>query len=410
MKNIIKGTVQCLLFVLAFTQWTVAQVTDDFKPASSNLLGAEFPKISSDFRVSLRLNAPDAVKVQVAGNLTGGKVIDMTKDTDGNWTVTIPPAVPGFHYYWFLVDGVRVNDPGSDTYFCFNRPTTGIEIPTPGEDFFMPKNVPHGDVREHWYFSDITGKWRRAFVYTPAEYEKNGAKKYPLLFLLHGSSENERGWSQQGHMSFIMDNLIAEGKAVPMVVVMDNGYATDKNAKPVVQPAVQAAPQPANTGTPAGTPPGQSAASTNVPSTLSIVYVKDIIPSIESYYRILPGRENHAIAGLSMGGSQAGLIGLNNLDLFASIGIFSGAIHGLTEPKVAYGGVFANAADFNSRVKILWSGAGTAEEMQLTRQNEYKKKLDDLGIKVTYYESPGTAHEWHTWRRFLKEFAPLLFK
>lgn len=247
MKNIIKHSFQGLLLLLLFIQSASAQTTDDFNPATSNLAGSEYPKISTDLRVSLRLKAPDAIKVQIAGGLTAGeKPVDMTKDADGNWNIVLSPAVPGFHYYWFVVDGVRINDPGSNVYHGYGLPTSGIEIPTAGEDFYLPKNVPHGDVREHWYLSEITGKWRRAFVYTPLDYETNPKKKYPVLYLLHGSGENERGWSVQGHMSFIMDNLIACGKATPMIVVMDNGYATDKNAPSAPQ---RMGPAPATRGT-----------------------------------------------------------------------------------------------------------------------------------------------------------------
>lgn len=231
MKHTMNPWLYCLIFLLMFYQWAGAQTADDFKPAASNIRGAECPMISGDLSVRLQLNAPDAMKVQVAGNLTpNAEIVDMTKDAEGNWTVTIPSVVRGFHYYWFLVDGVQVNDPGSDTYFGFNRPTSGIEVPTAGEDFFLPADVPHDEVREHWYYSDITGEWRKSFVYTPPDYDTNVDRKYPVLYLLHGGGENERGWSKQGHVNFIMDNLIEAGKAVPMVVLMNCGYATDKNA------------------------------------------------------------------------------------------------------------------------------------------------------------------------------------
>jgi enterochelin esterase-like enzyme len=327
--------------------------------------------------------------VQLAGSLLQGDPVDMKKDADGNWEIITPPVDPGFHYYWFLVDGVRVNDPGCDTYFGWARPTGGIEIPT-GEDFFMPKNVPHGDVREHWYYSDITGAWRRAFVYTPFEYETNPDKRYPILYLLHGSGENERGWSLQGRTGFIMDNLFAARKAIPMVIVMDNGYAVAKDTTAYA---------------------GVAAANRRT-AVLSNVYLKEIIPSMESFYRIKSGRENRAIAGLSMGSGQAVTIGLNNPDLFAAVGAFSGggiSNDALADPK-AYNGLFTNATSFNNQFKVFWFGAGTKETSRITRQNELKTALDKIGIKAIFYESQGTDHEWHTWRRCLNEFAPLLFK
>lgn len=364
---------------------------DSFQPVASNIDGAEFPKISNDLRVWLQINAPSADRVQVAGALFPSPApIDLTKDAEGNWMMITPPLVPGFHYYWFLIDGLRVNDPGCNTYHGWGRPTSGIEIPTANEDFYLPKNVPHGDVREHWYYSDITGKWRRAFVYTPAEYEANPHKKYPILYLLHGSGENERGWSLQGKISFIMDNLIAAQRAIPMVVVMDNGYAVAKD--PETYP--------------------EAASVNKSPVMLADVYLKEIIPEMESFYRIAPGRENRAMAGLSMGGGQTAFIGFNNPELFSSLGFFSGAgtiVNSFNDPE-AYGGMFSNAQSVNNKFKMLWFGAGTEEPAFAERNNHIKKEFEKAGIKGTFYESQGTAHEWHTWRRCLHEFAQLLFK
>lgn len=391
MKNILKRKYIYLFSTLLLAQVLFAQSNTNFLPAASNIPGAEFPKISEDLRVLLRINAPLANRVQIAGALLSSPdPIDLKKDAEGNWTLITPPVAPGFHYYWFLIDGVRVNDPGCDTYHGWARPTGGIEIPT-GEDFYMPKNVPHGDVREHWYYSDITGKWRRAFVYTPPEYETNADKQYPILYLLHGSGENERGWSRQGHMSFIMDNLITAKRAVPMIVVMDNGYAVPKDPAAYPQQAV----------------PG----SNNRSAAMKDLYIKDIIPSMESFYRIKAGKENRAMAGLSMGGGQTATIGFNHPELFSSLGFFSSGLStdALADPE-AYGGLFSDKSSVNSKFKILWFGAGTEEPERVIRQDNLKKELDKAGIKATFYISQGTAHEWHTWRRCLNEFAPLLFK
>ena len=394
MEKLLKRTLIGLSILFTFSHLSFGQPDSGFKPAASNIQGAEFPKISSDNSVYVRLRAPEAVKVQVqGGDGLCPKPLDLVKDTAGNWNAVIPAAGPGFHYYWFTVDGVRVNDPGSDTYHGYGRPTGGIEIPVAGEGFFMPENVPHGDVREHWYYSDITGKWRKAFVYTPPDYDKNFKIRYPVLYLFHGAGENERGWSKQGHMSFILDNLIAEKKAVPMIVVMDNGYATAKDA--------------------------QAAASgfsmkdmTKMAETLEPVYVKEIIPNIDSFYRTIPKKENRAMAGLSMGGLQTMLIGLNHLEMFSYYGFFSAAIIGniMDEPKTAFNGAFADAASFNNKVKVLWFGAGSGEAQFVNMMNDSRKKLEGLGIKSISYVSQGTFHEWHTWRRHLNEFAPLLFK
>ena len=302
MKHPVKQTLTGLLILFVFIQSIAGQKDNGFKSADLNIPGAAFPKISIDNSVYLRLTAPEALKVQVqGGDGLCPKPVDMVKDNDGNWNIIIPSAGPGFHYYWFIIDGVKVNDPGSDTYHGYGRPTGGIEIPVPGEDFFMAKNIPHGDVREHWYYSGITGRWRRSFVYTPPEYDKNPKKRYPVLYLLHGAGENERGWSKQGHMGFIMDNLISQKKAVPMIVVMDNGYATSKDAAP------------SSSGT-----PGREMSRRAEP--LEQVYIKEIIPDIDLFYRTIPKRENRAMAGLSMGGMQTMLIGLNHTEMFSWYG------------------------------------------------------------------------------------------
>jgi len=394
MKNLIKQILSVLVIVFVLSQSMAAQKDFGFKTAASNIMGSDFPKISLDKSVYVRLRAPEAIKVQVqGGDGFCPKPLDLVRDTAGNWNAIVPSAGPGFHYYWFTVDGVRVNDPGSDTYHGYGRPTGGIEIPADGEDFFTAKNVPHGDVREHWYYSEITGKWRRAFVYTPPEYDKNPGKRYPVLYLLHGAGENERGWSKQGHMNFILDNLIAGKRAVPMIVVMDNGYATAKDA-----PAA---------------PAGFSMRDmTKMAETLEQVYVREIIPNIDLSYRTIPKREDRAMAGLSMGGLQTMLIGMNHLELFSYYGFFSGAIIGgiMDDPKTAFNGAFADAASFNKKVKLMWFGAGAGETQFVKMVEDTKTKLEDLGIQPITYISPGTFHEWHTWRRHLNEFAPLLFR
>ena len=202
-----------------------AQAADESLPATSNVRGAQYPRVHPDLRVTFRLKAPDARKVQLhpAGDGLGKADLDMVRGDDGLWTVTTPPAVAGFHYYWFLVDGTVVNDPSSETYFGWARQTSGVEIPEKGVDFYLPKDVPHGEVRVRWYFSKITGQWRRAYVYAPPDYDRNQRARYPVLYLQHGSGEDERGWSNQGRASFILDNLLAQGKARPMIVVMACG-------------------------------------------------------------------------------------------------------------------------------------------------------------------------------------------
>ena len=202
---------------------------DDTRPATSNVPRAEYPRVQPDGRVTFRLKAPDARKVQAqpggADNGLGKGPFDMERGDDGTWSVTTPPAVPGFHYYWLVVDGVAVNDPGSETFFGYGKPTSGVEVPEKGVDFYDINEVPHGEVRALWYHSKVTGKARRAFVYTPPGYDAAGGTRYPVLYLQHGAGEDERGWTAQGRANFILDNLIAAKNAKPMIVVMDNGYA-----------------------------------------------------------------------------------------------------------------------------------------------------------------------------------------
>lgn len=211
-------TARLIFSILLFGGSLFGQSADGSKPAISNLMNQQYPRVYPDGRATFRLMAPNATKVQVAGGVVAAP-FDMTKGEDGVWTVTIPPAVPGFHYYWFVVDGVRVNDPSSQAFFGFSKATTGIEIPSADQDFFLPKDVPHGQVRMQWYLSKTTGEWRRAVVYTPPDYDANTRTRYPVLYLQHGATEDETSWTNQGHANFILDNLIAQKKAEPMIVV-----------------------------------------------------------------------------------------------------------------------------------------------------------------------------------------------
>ena len=400
-----------------------AQPADDSKPASTAVLNAQYPRVYPDGRVLFRLAAAKAASVQLGGAGLGATTYEMVKGEDGAWTVTTPPVVPGFHYYWFIVDGVQVNDPSSDTFFGYGRPTSGVEVPTPGEDFYFPKNVPHGQVRMVWYLSKTTGEWRRAMVYTPPGYDLDTRTRYPVLYLQHGAGEDETGWTKQGRANFILDNLIAEKKAKPMIMVNDRGYAYRPGEKPpapagtppagraadaggrgaAAPQAGRAAPAPAARG--AG---GMGASGVLSPSTFESVIIDDLIPMIDRTFRTQADRDHRAMAGLSMGSMQAMSIALRNLGTFSWIGLFSGAtVAG--DLDTAYNGVFKDAAAFNTRVRLLWMGAGTAEAALMKRLEESGKLLTDRGIRHVIYTSDLTAHEWHTWRRHLNDFAPRLF-
>jgi enterochelin esterase-like enzyme len=377
---------RCLTLLVVACGLAPVRAGDDAKPATSNVPRADYPRVHPDRRVTFRLKAPVAKKVQVqpggADNGLGKGPYDMERGADGTWTVTTPPAVPGFHYYWLLVDGVAVNDPGSETFFGYGRPTSGVEVPEPGVDFYDAKDVPHGEVRALWYHSKVTGKPRRAFAYTPPGYDAAADTRYPVLYLQHGAGEDERGWTTQGRANFILDNLIAAKKARPMLVVMDNGYA-DRVGQPARAFDFRA---------------------------FEEVLTGELIPKVDATYRTLADRDHRALAGLSMGGMQALQIGLTHPDLFASVGSFSGPPLGGFDVKTSYNGAFGDAEAFNKKVRLLWLGAGSAEERFAASVKAMHGALDKAGVKHVVFESAGTAHEWQTWRRSLHDFAPRLFR
>lgn len=356
-------------------------------PASTNISGGQYPMVFPDNRVTFRVKAPEAQKVQI----DLGKKYDMEKEEDGYWVVTTDPIVVGFHYYSLLIDGVAVADPASQTFFGMGRMASGIEIPEKGVDYALPKNVAHGEIRIKNYYSDITKSWRRAFIYIPPRYDENTNTRYPVLYLQHGAGEDETGWYNQGKVNYIMDNLIAGGEAVPMIIVMDKGYAINPDV-PKPEPGVR------------------GMLSEN---TFSNVVTNEIIPMIDKNFRTISDRDHRAMAGLSMGGFQTFQTTMTNLDKFAYIGGFSGAGFMMpgTDITAMYDGVFANADDFNKKVKLVYLSTGTDEpERMYQTVNNFHKALEKAGIKHIYYESPGTSHEWLTWRRSLHQFAGMIFK
>jgi enterochelin esterase-like enzyme len=377
--------------------------TADGVPAPTNIRGREYPKIHPDLRVTFRIKAPDAQKV-VFGFFDSQRY-PATKGEDGVWTATTEPQVPGFHYYRVFIDGAEVSDPSSETFYGTGKDASGIEIPEKGVDYYLPKDVPHGEVRERWNFSRTTQAWRRIFVYAPPSYDTDRETRYPVLYLQHGGGEDERGWPNQGRVAFILDNLLAERKAKPMLVVMEQGYAR-RPGDPVAAPAP---PRPAEPGKAAPPRPDFN----RMFSAFEDVMIQDLVPFIDATYRTLPDRDHRALAGLSMGGMQAFRIGLRHLDVFSHIGGFSGGGGGFGgaafDPKTAHDGVMANADEFNKKVRLVWLGIGTAEGRMYEGVKTYHEALEKAGIKHDYYESPGTGHEWLTWRRCLHEFAPLLF-
>ncbi len=364
---------------------------EEGKPATTSVGNSGYPRVHADSRVTFRLRAPEARKVQVFTNygLGAGGPWDMNRGDDGVWTFTSPPIVPGFHYYGLIVDGLQINDPASDVFFGTGKPTSGIEIPEQGVDFYHVKDVPHGEIRSRWYKSGVTGQTRHIMVYTPPGYDSDLEARFPVLYLQHGGGEDETGWSRQGHMNFILDNLIATNQAKPMIIVMEKGYAARAGQSPA--------------------PGGRGRFDFGA---FADVVTKDLVPLVDATYRTSANREHRAIAGLSMGAAQAMQIGLTNLDTFSAVGAFSGAGRGV-DPKTAYGGVLADPARFDQRVSLLYLHSGNVGLDEGIHRNAQAlaTALQESGIKnVVFRDAPGLAHEWQTWRLALHDFAPRLFQ
>jgi enterochelin esterase family protein len=379
-----------------------AQEAADFKPAETNVWGAQYPRVDGTGKVEIRIKAPEATKVRV--NFWSGPKADMTKQADGVWTITTPPLVPGLHYYTLVIDGAEVADPGSHAFFGGGKHASAVEVPEPGATYYSIQKVPHGQVREVWYDSKVTGTWRHALVYLPPGYDEQTKTRYPVLYLQHGGGEDETGWVRQGRANVILDNLIADGSCRPMIVVMAYGYARRAG-----QPTQDLS------GLPRDSPERWKAVQ-DMTAAFEADVKQALIPFVDETFRTIADRDQRAMAGLSMGGMQTFHVTLGNLDLFSYIGGFSGAMRLVLgeeklDPKTAYGGVFADASAFARKVRLLWLGVGT-EEPERMREGirRLHASLTEAGIQHVYVESPGTDHEWQTWRRNLKDFAPRLFR
>jgi enterochelin esterase family protein len=296
-----------------------------------------------------------------------------------------------------IVDGLNVMDPGSETFFS-NGIKTAVEVPSPGEDFYDLKPVPHGHVLQHWFYSEVTQSWRRMYIYLPPGYDSSPNMRYPVLYLQHGNGEDETEWTHAGRAQFILDNLIAEKKAVPMIIVMNLGFATRTGAAPV-PPMAPAAP---------GAPVAAALTPVKRFAVFEEVLMKEVIPDVDANFRTIADRDHRAMAGLSMGGMQTFQIGTSHLGLFSYLGMFSGTPQAAGQAQVD--AVAAQGKAFSDKVHLLWFGLGTTEASFMARTKVVRAQLDGAGIPSGYYESPGTAHEFQTWRRCLHEFAPLLFQ
>ncbi len=384
MSKLTRILLTLMTFCLMFTV-SLAQVVEDFKPSAVNQPGREYPQVNSEGRVRVQISAPGANYVQLD---IGAVKYDLVKDENGVWIGESAPQDEGFHYYQLNIDGASVPDPGSLYFYGAGRWGSGVEIPAHDQDIYAIKNVPHGQVREHFYFSETNQNTRRCFVYTPPCYNENTNKRYPVLYLQHGGGENETGWSAQGRAGFIMDNLLAEGKAKPFIIVMDNGtWSRPRTA----DGERREGPWP---------PTGWADGFRNT-------LINDIIPMIDTNYRTLADQKNRAMAGLSMGAMQTRTITLANSDVFSHVGMFSG---GSISPDD-----IENNPDFMNNVKLLFISFGS-REVESGRYNmgaDPKANVEELkkkGMDAHYYVSPNTAHEWQTWRRSFYQFAQLLFQ
>ena len=423
---------QLFFLAAAFAAMTAtAQVTEDFKPATTNQEGKQYPMVNSQRMVRAQISAPEATSVKLD---IGGVKYDLKKDANGVWTGESAPQDEGFHYYQLNIDGASVPDPGSKYYYGASRWGSGIDIPAHDEEFYTVKNVPQGSINEVYYYSSVTESMRHGYIYLPAEYYSNPTKKFPVLYLQHGMGENETGWSAQGKTGIIMDNLIADGKAVPFIIYMDNGLNARRPGDPVPGQGgfggfggqrPQGAPGQGGQrpqGMPQGGPQGQrpqGAPGQGGPrrggfgrggfggfgGAFQDVLIKDIIPMVEKNYRVIADTEHRAMAGLSMGGMQTHSITLANPTTFAYVGMFSGGTFNTEELK--------DAADFKKTNKVLFMSCGGKETRMAEGDGSVGKAAENLkaiGINAHSYVSPETAHEWQTWRSSLYQFAQLIIK
>jgi enterochelin esterase-like enzyme len=349
-------------------------------PAATNVRAAKFPQVLPDNRVMFRVKAPDAQKVEI----DLGKKYAMTKEAEGFWSVTTDTISEGIHYYSLVIDGLAVADPASETFYGMGRMASGIEIPSRNSDFYSLRDVPHGEIRMRRYYSTVFNEWRRFYIYTPAGYDKDINKNYPVLYLLHGGGEDERGWAEQGKTDLILDNLIADGKANPMMIVMMDGNTGGGGLRSFGERSLQV-----------------------FENELKQV----VVPFVEQNYRSEKSPDKRALAGLSMGGLQTLHTGIKNHNMFSHLGVFSSGWFAnndaLSGPQYAF--MKENVKEINNNVKLFWVAMGGQEDIAYENCKVMLKQFDEMGIKYQYSEYPG-GHTWPVWRNNLYKFAQLLFR
>lgn len=347
------------------------------RPTETNIRSAKYPQILPNGQAVFRIKAPEAAKVQ----LDLGKKYDMVKNAEGVWETTTDSLSEGFHYYSLIIDGVAVADLASESFYGMGRMASGIEVPFKGDDYYTVKNVPHGDIRIKRYYSNVTHGWRDFYMYTPPGYDQNPSENYPVLYILHGGGEDQRGWATQGKTDLIIDNLISQKKAVPMLVVMVDGNMPSKGF-------------------------GEEAL-----RLFENELKQAVVPFVEKNYRVKTDANSRALAGLSMGGLQTLHAGIQNTEMFAYLGAFSSGWWAnqpaLSDPQYAF--MKENAIRINGNLKQFWISQGGKEDIAWQNCQIMLKKFDEMKIKYTYSEYPG-GHTWPVWRNNLYNFAQLLFK
>jgi enterochelin esterase-like enzyme len=370
-----------LPYSLCIAQNKSTEIKEDFKPSVLNQPGKEYPMVNSQGYARFQIEAPDAKSIIVSLGLGGRGGTKLTKVNDSIWMGTTEgPMDEGFHYYHLTIDGGIFNDPGALNFYGSVRWESGIEIPAHDKDFYELKNVPHGNVQQILFPSKSTNTSRRAFVYTPPGYGKDKTIRYPVLYLQHGWGEDETAWSNQGHANLIMDNLIAEGKIKPFIIVMTYGMTNEIKFGGLRSFDIK---------------PFQT------------VLVDELIPYVDANFQTLSDQKHRAMAGLSMGGMETKTITMANLDKFAYIGLFSGGMFSMDDVN--------KTKRFKEKVKLAFVSFGSRElrngkSFWGGNPKDNADALKKAGINSVFYVSPKTAHEFLSWRRSLREFAPLLFK
>ena len=390
MKRIAAALLMAGISAFPLGAQTVApSISEDFKPSSLNQPGQQYPQVNSQGYARFRIVAPEATAVKVSLGLGGRGGTVLAKAPDGTWIGTSEgPLDEGFHYYHVTVDGGTFNDPGALNFYGSTRWESGIEIPAHDAEFYALKDVPHGRVEQILFPSPSTGTPRRALVYTPPGYGDKPQTRYPVLYLQHGWGEDETAWSNQGHANLIMDNLVAEKKSLPFIIVMTYGMTNE------IKP-----------GSPGGL------ASFDI-RPFQTVLLNELVPYVDRTYRTVADARHRAMAGLSMGGFETKLIAPKNLDTFAYIGLLSGGTVGMDDVGATPG--------FKDKVKLVFVSFGS-RELEGNRPlapgggprpdpRANAAAIKAAGINSAFYVSPNTAHEFLTWRRSLHEMAPLLFR